>query len=76
MRENEQNIGDQRMLELMCYELDPNVSIVRIHLDDVVKNGELDQDKRLFMQAMLFYYFVALTGFNLIFLIEIMKSLD
>lgn len=54
MRENEQNIGDQRILEMMCYELDPNVNIVRIHLDDVVKNGKLDQDKRLFMQAMFF----------------------
>lgn len=49
VRRNETNIGDQRILEYKCMELEPKLDVLRIFLDEVVNNGKIDEEKRLFM---------------------------
>lgn len=49
VRRNETNIGDQRILEYKCMELEPKLDVLRVFLDEVVNNGKLDEEKRLFM---------------------------
>ena len=46
----ERNIGDQRLLEYKCSELNKNVTILRHSLTNIIMLGRLDGDnKRLYM---------------------------
>ncbi len=49
VRKNETNIGDQRLLEMKCLDLDSNLKIVRLCLKDLSENARLTDDKRLLM---------------------------
>lgn len=55
MRREESNIGDQRILEYKCMELEPKLDILRVFLDNVVKNARIDENKRLFMYVVDFF---------------------
>ena len=46
---NETNIGDQRLLEFKCLELDPKMKILRLSFDDLIDNIQLDNNKKLFL---------------------------
>lgn len=48
MRKNETNIGDQRLLEFKCVELDSRLKIIRLSFDDLSENIRLDSEKKLF----------------------------
>ena len=45
----ERNIGDQRLLEYKCKELNSNIKIFRYCLEDFAAHGALDEKKRLIM---------------------------
>jgi hypothetical protein len=46
---DEINIGDQRLLEYKCLELEPTVDIRRYSITDVAIKGSLDEQKNLIM---------------------------
>ena len=45
----ERNIGDQRLLEYKCKELNANIKIRRYRFSEVGIKGKLDEQKRLIM---------------------------
>lgn len=49
VRREESNIGDQRLLEYKCMELEPKLDVIRVFLDNFVEQGRIDDEKRLFM---------------------------
>jgi glutathione synthase len=56
---SERNIGDQRLLEYKCKELNPKIRIVRYQLGQVASLGKLDETKRLIIhgeEVALVYY--------------------
>lgn len=46
---SETNIGDQRLLEYKCLDLEPNLEIRRYTIEDIANHGSLDQNKNLIM---------------------------
>ena len=50
---NEINIGDQRLLEYKCIELESSIKINRYTLHEVYLKGRLDEHKKLIMLVMI-----------------------
>ena len=47
--EDERNIGDQRLLEYKCIDVEPDLRIKRLSLSKIHKSAKLDADKRLIL---------------------------
>ena len=47
--QNEKNIGDQRMIEYKCIELEPLIKVIRLTINDIHKKVKLDEQKRLIL---------------------------
>lgn len=46
---NETNIGDQRLLEYKCIEVEPTLDVRRYTITDFAYSGSLDEKKNLLM---------------------------
>jgi hypothetical protein len=49
VRKNETNIGDQRLLEFRCLELEKKLKTARFSFEDLFTNLYLTEEKKLFM---------------------------